>query len=76
MKKKTISILGSTGSIGTQALDIIENNPDVYSAKVLSCSRRISELKEQIDKFNPEMVVVEREEDALALAKEYPHLQV
>ena len=76
MKKKTISILGSTGSIGTQALDIIENNPDVYSAKVLSCSRRIGELKEQIEKFHPEMVVVEREEDARQLAKEYPHIQV
>jgi len=76
MKPKKISILGSTGSIGTQALDIIENNPEIYSAAVLSCSRRIGELKEQIEKFHPEMVVVEREEDARQLAKEYPHIEV
>ncbi len=76
MKTKKIAILGSTGSIGTQALDIIEKNPDIYSASVLSCSRRINELKAQIDKFHPELVVVEREEDALQLAKEYPHLEV
>jgi 1-deoxy-D-xylulose-5-phosphate reductoisomerase len=71
MTTKKIAILGSTGSIGTQALDIIEQNPDLYSASVLSCSRRINELKEQIDKFHPELVVVEQEKDALELAKEY-----
>ena len=35
MKAKKIAILGSTGSIGTQALDIVENNPDMYSVSVL-----------------------------------------
>ena len=37
---KKIAILGSTGSIGTQALDIIEKNPDKYKVTVLSCGKR------------------------------------
>lgn len=76
MKAKKIAILGSTGSIGTQALDIIENNPDIYSASVLSCSRRIDDLRKQIEKFHPEMIVVEQEKDALELSREYPHINV
>lgn len=73
---KKIAILGSTGSIGTQALDIIGQNPDQFKATVLSCSRRIDRLKQQIETFRPEMVVVEREEDAIRLSKQYPGLQV
>lgn len=76
MKTKKISILGSTGSIGTQALDIIRKNKEIYKASVLSCSRRIEQLREQIAEFQPEMVVVEQEKDALILSKEYPHIQV
>lgn len=76
MKAKKIAILGSTGSIGTQALDIVENNPELYSVSVLSCSRRIDDLKKQIDKFHPEMIVVEQEKDALELAKQYPGIEV
>lgn len=73
---KNIAILGSTGSIGTQALDLIERNPDQFSVSVLSCSRRIEQLCGQIEKFHPELVVVEREEDARRLARRYPGLQV
>lgn len=73
---KKIAILGSTGSIGTQALDLIERNPEKFSVSVLSCSRRIDRLRGQIEKFRPELVVVRREEDARALAREYPWLQV
>lgn len=73
---KTIAILGSTGSIGTQALDLVRRNPEKFSVSVLSCSRRIERLKEQIEEFHPRMVVVQREEDAATLAVEYPKLQV
>lgn len=73
---KKIAILGSTGSIGTQALDLIERNPEKFSVSVLSCGRRIDRLRGQIEKFRPELVVVQREEDARALAREYPRLQV
>ncbi len=73
---KTIAILGSTGSIGTQALDLVRRNPEKFSVSVLSCGRRIERLKEQIEEFHPRMVVVQREEDAATLAVEYPRLQV
>lgn len=73
---KKIAILGSTGSIGTQALDIIENNRDKFSVGVLSCSRRVDLLKEQINAFHPELVVVEQEKDALFLKRQYPGIEV
>ena len=53
---KRIAILGSTGSIGTQALDIIRNNPDKYKAVALSCGKNTELLKKQIEEFAPEMV--------------------
>ena len=53
---KRIAILGSTGSIGTQALEIIRNNPDKYKAVALSCGKNTELLKKQIDEFAPEMV--------------------
>lgn len=73
---KKIAILGSTGSIGTQALDIIRNNRDKFSVGVLSCSRQIDLLMEQINSFRPELVVVEQEKDALLLKKRYPGIEV
>ena len=56
---KRIAILGSTGSIGTQALEIIRNNPDKYKAVALSCGRNTELLKKQIEEFNPRMVYCE-----------------
>lgn len=73
---KRIAILGSTGSIGTQALDLISANPDKFSVSVLSCSRRIDSLCRQVELFQPEMVVVEQEKDALEVKRKYPNLQV
>lgn len=67
--KKT-AILGSTGSIGTQSLDIIKKYPDLFQVGVLSCGRNVSLLKEQIAEFHPQIAVTEREEDAAALQKE------
>ena len=48
---KRISILGSTGSIGTQALDVIRNNKDKYSVAALSCASSIELLRSQIEEF-------------------------
>ena len=53
---KRIAILGSTGSIGTQALEIIRNNPDKYKAVALSCGKNTELLQKQIAEFEPEMV--------------------
>lgn len=73
---KKILILGSTGSIGTQALDVIRSNPDKFQVAGLTCRSRIRELREQIREFSPQAVAVEREEDAMALEKEFSGLQV
>lgn len=72
---KKVAILGSTGSIGTQALDVIEHNREEFKASVLSCASRIGLLEEQIKKFAPEAVVTAEEKDALYLARKYPHIE-
>ncbi len=61
---KNISILGSTGSIGTQALDIISRFPDKFKVVGLSAKGNIELLKEQIDKFKPKMACVADEKKA------------
>ena len=66
MTTKKISILGSTGSIGTQALDVISKNRDRFSVAALSCSRSIELLAEQTRQFRPEAVCIETEEGAKA----------
>lgn len=60
--KKQIAILGSTGSIGTQALQVIEEHPDLYEAYVLTANNRVELLIEQARKFQPEAVVIANEE--------------
>ncbi len=56
--KKRIAILGSTGSIGTQALEVIEENPEHFEVEVLTANNNIDLLAEQTKKFQPNMVVV------------------
>lgn len=73
---KRISILGSTGSIGTQALDVIEENSAGFSVAAVSCSRNIELLCRQIEKFRPQAVCVEREEDALMISGKYRDTEV
>ena len=68
---KDIVILGSTGSIGTQALDVIERNEADFNVKVLTCGRNIKLLKEQIERFRPELAVTASEQDALDLDKHF-----
>lgn len=46
MKKQQICILGSTGSIGTQALDVIEQHSDLYEVYCLTANNRVQELAE------------------------------
>ena len=59
--KKQIAILGSTGSIGTQALQVIEEHPDLYEAYVLTAGNQVDKLIEQARKFKPEAVVIANE---------------
>lgn len=59
--KKRICILGSTGSIGTQALDVIRQHADLYEAYVLTAYNNAELLIEQAREFNPEAVVIAKE---------------
>ena len=61
MKKQQICILGSTGSIGTQALDVIEQHSDLYEVYCLTANNRVAELAEQARKFRPAAVVIANE---------------
>lgn len=59
--KKQICILGSTGSIGTQALDVIEQHVDLYEVYCLTANNRYEELAAQARKFKPAAVVIANE---------------
>lgn len=61
MKKQQICILGSTGSIGTQTLDVIEQHSDLYEVYCLTANNRVQELAEQARKFHPAAVVIANE---------------
>ncbi|MFM7667870.1 MAG: 1-deoxy-D-xylulose-5-phosphate reductoisomerase [Bacteroidota bacterium] len=58
VKKKGIAILGSTGSIGTQALEVIESYPDYFSLEVLTAGKNVDLLIEQARKLQPNSVVI------------------
>lgn len=57
-RKKNIAILGSTGSIGTQALDIINQHPERFEANVLTANNNVQLLIEQARKYKPRHVVI------------------
>ncbi len=79
MEKQQICILGSTGSIGTQALEVIEEHSDRFEAYCLTANNRIELLAEQARKFKPACVVVANEdkyEDLKALLVDCPDINV
>ena len=59
--KKRIAIYGSTGSIGTQALEVIENNPELFSLEVLTAHSNANLLIEQAIRFQPNIVIISDE---------------
>ena len=59
---KNIAILGSTGSIGQQALEVIDNNPERFTVEVLTANNNVSLLIDQAKKFRPNVVVIANEE--------------
>ncbi len=67
--KKQIAILGSTGSIGTQALEVIEDQPELFEVYAITANNRAEELVAQARKFNPEVVVIANK-DKYAFVKE------
>ncbi len=68
---KKIALLGSTGSIGTQCLDIVRENKEDYKITALTCGANVNLLAAQIEEFKPEIAVTAKEEDALRLQKLY-----
>lgn len=63
--KKNIAILGSTGSIGTQALEVIAANPDAFQAEILTAQNNAELLIEQARRFKPNAVVIGNEDHYL-----------
>ena len=73
---RKVLIMGSTGSIGTQALEIIRNNTDKFTAVGLTCRSRVGSLIEQIREFRPQAVSVGNAEDAAKVQAEFPDIEV
>ena len=72
---KKILILGSTGSIGTNALELIRNNKEEYQVVGISGNKNIALLKKQIEEFKPTSIYVGVERDALNLKEEYSFIK-
>lgn len=60
---KSLAILGSTGSIGVSTLDVVGRFPEKFQIRALAAGRNLSLLAEQVRRFRPECVGIEREED-------------
>ena len=79
MKKKQIAILGSTGSIGTQALEVIEEHSDLYEVYCLTANNKVKLLAEQAHKFKPAAIVIaneERYDELKGLMSDLPDVKV
>lgn len=77
--KKQIAILGSTGSIGTQALQVIDEHSDLYEVYCLTANNRVRELAEQARKFKPAAVVIANEkkyDELKGLLADEPYIKV
>mgnify|MGYP000404631759 FL=1 len=77
--KKQIAILGSTGSIGTQALQVIDEHLDLFEAYCLTANNRVKELAEQARRYNPAAVVIANEdkyEELKSLLADLPDIKV
>ena len=72
---KRVAILGSTGSIGTQTLEVIRQNPERFKVTALTCGYNTELLAEQIEEFRPDFAVTAGEEDALGLAMRFPKVE-
>jgi 1-deoxy-D-xylulose-5-phosphate reductoisomerase len=68
---KNLVVLGSTGSIGTQTLDVVRANPDLFHVSVLVANRSDELLEKQIEEFQPELAVLSDEAAAMRLKSRY-----
>ena len=73
LKLKRVTILGATGSIGTQTLDVISQNPDDFEVVALTASESVEKMAELIQRFCPSYAVMKNEEKAEELRKLLPN---
>ncbi|MCZ2258790.1 1-deoxy-D-xylulose-5-phosphate reductoisomerase [Sporosarcina sp. G11-34] len=73
--KKKISLLGATGSIGTQTIDIIQSNPDKFQLVSFSAGKNIDKVREIASTLKPKVVSVILREDAAKLQSEFPAIK-
>lgn len=73
---KHISLLGATGSIGIQTIDIIREHPQEFNLVAFSAGRNIEQTRAIIREFTPSLVSVREEKDAILLKKEFPHIEL
>jgi len=68
----TVSLIGSTGSIGTQAIEVIESCPERFTVAALGAQRSIEALADQARRFRPQVVAIGDESLASELARLLP----
>ena len=73
---KKIAILGSTGSIGRQALEVIAKRRDEFCVTALGAGNNVELLKSQIEEFNPEIISVKTEANAEILKELFPNKEI
>lgn len=73
---KNISLLGATGSIGIQTIDIIREHPQEFKLVAFSAGRNVEKAREIILEFAPTLVSVQEENDAILLKKEFPSIEL
>ncbi len=69
--KKRLGVFGSTGTIGTNTLELVRRFPDLFEVEVLTAGRNIALLEKQILEFRPRLVVVSEGEDAARLGRKH-----
>ena len=72
----SVAVLGSTGSIGTQTLDVIRSNPEDFSVEVLAAGTSTDLVMKQIEEFKPSLVVMANVEASERIKSEFDSLQV
>ncbi|MFQ9922580.1 MAG: 1-deoxy-D-xylulose-5-phosphate reductoisomerase [Beduini sp.] len=73
---KTLSVLGVTGSIGMQTVDVVKNHPDLFQVIGVSAGHNIKKLIEVIETVHPKYVCVMDQKDAQQLQSQYPSLTI
>lgn len=74
--KKRILLLGASGSIGTQTIDIIEQHPEQYELVSFGVGKNIDYARKLLTKYPVSLISVERKEDSEELQKEFPHTRI